>query len=313
MQNWNWEEEAQSQRRQRPRGGKSNKRKKIRETFAEAFNPSEAREVPHPPDPEDFSLPEAESSSTSAPVAPVPVVVVDEEEQEAPPQRIPPTRAPIRPTKARKDFAIEHPVPDFVDVVFDIPLSKVQGKILISNKIQADATTVLNELENPVVFDLYKTILLPSRLVEFGSEQLQPFQKPESFGQGLAHFQVGIHRNEDQNVYASTVQLIQRLISQQIPCIAVSYIGQSASEEYIKSLREGRLCAIFPVIFVVFRREQKAILAEHLKAIVCFDDQRENVRNYQKAGLVAYQVSKSWNLHRHSAEAEQAVLNCFEK
>lgn len=177
-------------------------------------------------------------------------------------------------------------------VVFDLP-TWIPGSVIVNKVAFRDeqgefyldsASDLFESLKGCVVLDLYKTVIFPERLSSKDSIKLAK------------------HRGEFQTIERETLSFIFELQRNGFTFCACSFIGKAASGEYLEALTQSELSAVIPVIFVIYNRDQKAILAQELGAVAALDDQSEVLRQYRTAGVFAIEVSRHFGIATHKGE-----------
>lgn len=335
-------------RRYRPRGGKSNKRKRVRDSFWQAVESTDqTTSVTTLPDPEveektrepvdtlqarakalrRLANPKPgqsrESSSivgTSSEVVAVESIASTEKADSTSSQAI------VVRGDSESSVAEVNPgsssstgVPRSVGCgVVEIPLDpevEVEigpGCVLIGEALRLPYSLreLLDDLENCCVLDLYKTVIFPESYAENRDSTL--ISGPASSISGAyyqaSHFRVGRHRGEHQVIFASTAQCLSRLAGEGVVYIGLTFIGKKAHNEYVAALKASKIFKLIPIIIVVNERRGKVAVAERIGAACCLDDQKDHIDRYHRANITAFQVTDSWGLATHPGEVYRQVL-----
>ncbi|CAK8996727.1 unnamed protein product [Durusdinium trenchii] len=265
-------------RRPRPRGGKSAKRQKRRNQFAQGFS-NQLENILSTADATQTSsdlgaAPQIHSSSSSSGVVAVPKPSASAKYQPAKPSQ------KVGPSSSVR--LVDFPDSAFVEEISSEEEVSVSKEVIEAGGTESDYTSVrrLSEVSRGVdqtVFDLPRWI------------------------SGSVIVNKVAFRDEQGEFYLDSASDLFESLK-----------GCAASGEYIEALIQSELAAVIPVIFVIYNRDQKASLAKELSAVAAIDDQREFVRQYRDSGIFAIEVRNSWEDCKrqraavHSAPCPQA-------
>lgn len=178
--------------------------------------------------------------------------------------------------------------------VLDLP-SSVAGKILLNARAvdgcpdadSFDLEALIEGLRPCVAFDIFKTLVFPERLADRRQSVI-----------GLAR-----HRGELQIIHRRAAEFLQTLALKGYNFCAISFIGRGNHQEFVNSLIESSILSLIPVVFIVFSRDTKAVLAQRLQCICAFDDQPGLISSYKRAGVKAALCSREFGIHTHPDSA----------
>lgn len=314
-------------RRPRPRGGKSAKRQKRRNQFAQGFS-NQLENILSTADATQTSsdlgaAPQIHSSSSSSGVVAVPKPSASAKYQPAKPSQ------KVGPSSSVR--LVDFPDSACVEEISSEEEVSVSKEVIEAGGTESDYISVrrLSEVSRGVdqaVFDLPRWISgsVIVNKVAFRDEQgefyldsasdlfeslkgcvVLDLYKTVIFPERLSSrdsIRLAKHRGEFQTIERGTLSFIFELQRNGFTFCACSFIGKAASGEYIEALIQSELAAVIPVIFVIYNRDQKASLAKELSAVAAIDDQREVVRQYRDSGIFAIEVRRDFGIATHKEE-----------
>ena len=334
-------------RRYRPWGGKSNKRKRVRESFWQAVESTDqTTSVTTLPDPEveeetrePVDTLQARAKALRRRANPKPgqsrefssIVGASSEvvagEDTASTEKADSTSSQTIVGRGESSIAEVNPdssssagVPRSAGCgVVEIPINpEVEaeigpGCVLIGEALRPPDSLreLFDDLENCCVLDLYKTVIFPESYAESRDSTLisgGPGSSISGAYYQASHFRVGRHRGEHQVIFAPTAQCLSRLAGEGVVYIGLTFIGKKAHNEYVAALKASKIFKLIPIIIVVNERRGKVAVAERISAACCLDDQKEHIDRYHRANITAFQVTDSWGLATHPGEVYRQVL-----
>lgn len=145
-----------------------------------------------------------------------------------------------------------------------------------STEFGPDWEEVQRTLHECVIFDLFKTFLIPPAWVRSELER----------GQLARTHQGTLH------ITRATGDLLLELLEDNAAVIALSYIGRGNSDRYIRSLISSRVAAKFCLIVICHTKADKGRIAKSLDPSVAVDDSWDVIQGYHAVAVPCIQVSE---------------------